>query len=328
MSTGNAGRGVKEPTLRQSFSLSPFDLGNTNLEAERSRALDAGIRQRLFHDRVSVEATWFDNRFEQQISTRTISFSPYQAQYFNVGLTRARGAELVAEIAPTDGIRLSGSYTFTDSEIVAALKAKGIAPMAQTVQGRWPTFILFEEMRKAGYRVRQAFTKDSLKVQLEEANRLGAKYSLILGQKELIDGTIIIRDMESGTQEVIDQKKIYVEINNFYTPTVYDKGAEVIRMIHTLLGKEGFRRSMDKYFELFDGQAVTTNDFIHAMSAANNNYDFSQFEQSWYHRAGTPRLEIKSSYQKESGEYQVFIRQLFEGEEVPFHMPYRSRCDS
>jgi len=120
----------------------------------------------------------------------------------------------------------------------------------------------------------------------------------------------------------------YIEINNFYTPTVYDKGAEVIRMIHTLLGKEGFRRSMDKYFELFDGQAVTTNDFIHAMSAANNNYDFSQFEQSWYHRAGTPRLEIKSSYQKESGEYQVFIRQLFEGEEVPFHMPYRSRCDS
>ncbi len=109
---------------------------------------------------------------------------------------------------------------------------------------------------------------------------------------------------------------------------MYDKGAEVIRMIHTLLGKEGFRRSMDKYFELFDGQAVTTNDFIHAMSAANNNYDFSQFEQSWYHRAGTPRLEIKSSYQKESGEYQVFIRQLFEGEEVPFHMPYRSRCDS
>ena len=118
--TANAGRGVKEPTLRQSFSLSPFDLGNPNLKAERSRALDAGIRQRLFHDRVSLEATWFDNRFDQQISTRTISFSPYQSQYFNVGLTRARGAELTAEIAPTDDIHLSGSYTFTDSEIIAA----------------------------------------------------------------------------------------------------------------------------------------------------------------------------------------------------------------
>lgn len=80
-------------------------------------------------------------------------------------------------------------------------------------QAKRKTFILFEEMRKAGYRVRQAFTKDSLKVQLEEANRIGAKYSLILGQKELLDGTIIIRDMESGTQEVIDYKKINSELN-------------------------------------------------------------------------------------------------------------------
>ncbi|MFH0891162.1 MAG: histidine--tRNA ligase [Candidatus Falkowbacteria bacterium] len=80
-------------------------------------------------------------------------------------------------------------------------------------QAKRKMFILFEEMRKAGYRVRQAFTKDSLKVQLEEANRLGAKYSLILGQKELIDGTIIIRDMESGTQEMIDYKKISAELN-------------------------------------------------------------------------------------------------------------------
>ena len=80
-------------------------------------------------------------------------------------------------------------------------------------QARLKAVTLFEEMRRAGYRVRQAFTKDSLKAQLEIADRIGAKYSLILGQKELLDGTIIIRDMESGTQEVIDQKKIYVEIN-------------------------------------------------------------------------------------------------------------------
>jgi histidyl-tRNA synthetase len=80
-------------------------------------------------------------------------------------------------------------------------------------QARRKMFVLFEEMRRAGYSIRQAFTKDSLKAQLEEANRIGAKYSLILGQKELIDGTIIIRDMESGTQEVIDYKKIYFELN-------------------------------------------------------------------------------------------------------------------
>jgi len=80
-------------------------------------------------------------------------------------------------------------------------------------QARRKTFVLFEEMRRAGYSVRQAFTKDSLKAQLEEANRIGAKHCLILGQKELLDGTIIIRDMSSGTQEVIDYKKIYSELN-------------------------------------------------------------------------------------------------------------------
>ena len=71
---------------------------------------------------------------------------------------------------------------------------------------------LFEEMRHSGFQVRQSFTKDGLKSQLEEANRIGAKLSLILGQKELMDGTILIRDMDSGTQEVIDFKKINTEI--------------------------------------------------------------------------------------------------------------------
>ncbi|MCD4761511.1 histidine--tRNA ligase [bacterium] len=80
-------------------------------------------------------------------------------------------------------------------------------------QAKRKTFILFEELRRAGYKVRQAFTIDSLKAQLEEAIRIKARYSLILGQKELIDGTLIIRDMESGTQEVIDYKKVYNELN-------------------------------------------------------------------------------------------------------------------
>lgn len=90
---------------------------------------------------------------------------------------------------------------------------KGMIFLAQLGDAaRRKVFILFEEMRRAGYKVRQAMTKDSLKAQLEEANRLGAKLTFILGQKELIDGTIIIRDMDSGNQEVIDYKKIYPEL--------------------------------------------------------------------------------------------------------------------
>ena len=86
----------------------------------------------------------------------------------------------------------------------------------------------------------------------------------------------------------------YIEINNFYTSTVYRKGAEVIRMIHTFIGAENFRKGMDKYFELFDGQAVTTEDFVHSMELASG-YDFTQFKL-WYCQAGTPEVTVKSEY--------------------------------
>lgn len=79
-------------------------------------------------------------------------------------------------------------------------------------QARRKVLNLFEELRRAGLNVREALTKDSLKAQLEEANRIGAKFSLILGQKEMMDGTILLRDMESGIQEVIDYKKTRVAI--------------------------------------------------------------------------------------------------------------------
>ncbi len=79
-------------------------------------------------------------------------------------------------------------------------------------QARRKAMILFEELRRAGFNVRQSFTKNSLKQQLEEANRINSKLCLILGQKELMDETILIRDMDSGVQEIIDYKKISLEI--------------------------------------------------------------------------------------------------------------------
>jgi histidyl-tRNA synthetase len=79
-------------------------------------------------------------------------------------------------------------------------------------QARRKSFVLFEELRRAGFKVRQAFTKDSLKIQLEEANRLGSKFSLILGQKEVMDGTVLLRDMDSGIQEIVNYKRVKEEI--------------------------------------------------------------------------------------------------------------------
>ena len=83
----------------------------------------------------------------------------------------------------------------------------------------------------------------------------------------------------------------YMEINNFYTLTVYEKGAEVVRMMHTLLGAERFRRGSDLYFDRHDGQAVTCEDFICAMEDASG-VDLRQF-RNWYSQAGTPQLRVR-----------------------------------
>ena len=86
----------------------------------------------------------------------------------------------------------------------------------------------------------------------------------------------------------------YVEINNFYTMTVYQKGAEIIRMYHTLLGEAGFRKGMKLYFERHDGMAVTCDDFLAAMADANDT-DLGKFGL-WYGQSGTPQLTVAGSY--------------------------------
>lgn len=98
-----------------------------------------------------------------------------------------------------------------------------------------------------------------------------------------------------------------LEMNNFYTLTVYEKGAEVIRMLHTLLGKEKFRAGMDLYFERFDGMAVTCDDFINAMADASAK-DLTQFKR-WYSQSGTPSIRVNESYDSHSGDYSLTLAQ-------------------
>ncbi len=99
----------------------------------------------------------------------------------------------------------------------------------------------------------------------------------------------------------------FVEINNFYTATVYEKGAEVIRMIQTLIGRDGFRAGMDEYFRRHDGQAVTCEDFVAAMSAASG-FDFSQFMR-WYKQPGTPHIAASGSFDAPNGRYTLGFTQ-------------------
>ncbi len=99
----------------------------------------------------------------------------------------------------------------------------------------------------------------------------------------------------------------FVEINNFYTATVYEKGAEVIRMIQTLIGRDAFRAGMDEYFRRHDGQAVTCEDFVAAMAAASG-FDFTQFMR-WYNQPGTPHLAVDGYYDAESRSYTLTCTQ-------------------
>ncbi|WP_196140506.1 aminopeptidase N [Aliikangiella sp. G2MR2-5] len=171
-------------------------------------------------------------------------------------------------------------------------------------------------------------------------------------QLSLKEGLTVFRDqkfsedMQSEAVQRIDQVKIiraaqfaedsgpmahpirpdsYIEMNNFYTVTVYNKGAEVIRMMHTLLGEAGFRRGMDLYFERHDGQAVTCEDFVKAMEDANDK-DWSQF-RNWYRQAGTP--QVKASLQKlDNSLFELTFEQSCpatpgQSEKAPFMLPVK-----
>ncbi|TGG95723.1 aminopeptidase N [Natronospirillum operosum] len=118
----------------------------------------------------------------------------------------------------------------------------------------------------------------------------------------------------------------YIEINNFYTLTVYEKGAEVVRMLHTLLGAEAFRRGSDLYFERFDGQAVTVEDFVACMAEVSG-IDLTQFRR-WYEQAGTPRVDVTSEYDVAAQTLTLHFAQSCpatpgQPDKAPFHIPVK-----
>ncbi|WP_034913856.1 aminopeptidase N [Erwinia sp. 9145] len=115
-----------------------------------------------------------------------------------------------------------------------------------------------------------------------------------------------------------------IEMNNFYTLTVYEKGSEVIRMMHTLLGEENFQKGMQLYFERHDGSAATCDDFVQAMEDASN-VDLSQFRR-WYSQSGTPVLSVRDDYNPELEQYTLHVTQMTpptadQKEKRPLHIP-------
>ena len=118
----------------------------------------------------------------------------------------------------------------------------------------------------------------------------------------------------------------FIEISNFYTLTIYEKGAEVVRMIYNLLGAENFRKGSDLYFDRHDGQAVTTEDFVKAMEDASG-IDLTQFRH-WYSQAGTPEVDVTASYDASKQQYHLTFKQHCRPtsettEKQPFHIPVK-----
>ena len=118
----------------------------------------------------------------------------------------------------------------------------------------------------------------------------------------------------------------YIEINNFYTATVYNKGAELVRMVQTLLGREGFRKGMDLYFDRHDGQAATVEDFL-ACFADSSGRDLGQF-MTWYSQAGTPELVCQLKWDARTQTADLSIAQVLpptpgEARKKPLHIPVR-----
>ncbi|MGY3943765.1 aminopeptidase N [Aeromonas tecta] len=117
---------------------------------------------------------------------------------------------------------------------------------------------------------------------------------------------------------------VVIEMNNFYTLTVYEKGSEVIRMLHTLLGEANFQAGMKLYFERHDGQAVTCDDFVQAMEDASG-VDLGRFRR-WYSQSGTPELTVADEYDAATGTYRLYVRQHTpptqdQPQKLPLHIP-------
>ncbi|MFW1287970.1 aminopeptidase N [Vibrio parahaemolyticus] len=157
----------------------------------------------------------------------------------------------------------------------------------------------------------------------EFSSDLGSRAVNRIDNVRIIRGPQFAEDASPMSHPIRPDKVI--EMNNFYTLTVYEKGSEVIRMYHTLLGEEGFQKGMKLYFERHDGTAATCEDFVSAMEDATG-VDLEQF-RLWYSQSGTPTLRVNSEYNAEAKTYALTVEQFTEAtqdqaEKQALHIPF------
>lgn len=269
---------------------------------------DKGNESKCYHamDSLKESMLWDEQKYGREYDLEIYNIVAVDS--FNMGAMENKGLNI-----------FNSHYVLADKEVATDMDFMGIqSVIAHEYFHNWTGNRVtcknwFQLTLKEGLTVfrDQSFSADLNSAEVQRINDVRA-----LRERQFVEDA-------SPTAHPI-QPKSYISMNNFYTATVYEKGAEVIRMIHTLIGKEAYRKATDLYFESFDGQAVTTDDFLWAMSEASG-HDLSQFKR-WYDQSGTPVIEINEQF--EEGVYTLHVKQIIPNavdgsKQLPYYFPLK-----
>ncbi|MBY7732356.1 aminopeptidase N [Vibrio splendidus] len=254
--------------------------------------VDKGNLDRANHAMVSLinSMKWDEERFNLEYDLDI--YMIVAVDFFNMGAMENKGLNVF-----NSKFVLANDQTATDTDYLGIEAVIGHEYFHNWTGNRVTCRDWFQLSLKEGLTVfrDQEFSSD-----------LGSRSVNRINNVRIIRGPQFAEDASPMSHPIRPEKVI--EMNNFYTLTVYEKGSEVIRMIHTLLGEEGFQKGMKLYFERHDGTAATCEDFVAAMEDASG-VDLSQF-RLWYSQSGTPTLSVESHYDAEKKEYTLTTRQV------------------
>ncbi|WP_394250868.1 aminopeptidase N [Vibrio profundi] len=256
--------------------------------------VDQGNLDRANHAMVSLinSMKWDEERFNLEYDLDI--YMIVAVDFFNMGAMENKGLNIF-----NSKFVLANDQTATDTDYLGIEAVIGHEYFHNWTGNRVTCRDWFQLSLKEGLTVfrDQEFSSD-----------LGSRAVNRINNVRIIRGPQFAEDASPMSHPIRPEKVI--EMNNFYTLTVYEKGSEVIRMMHTLLGEEGFQKGMKLYFERHDGTAATCEDFVAAMEDASG-VDLKQF-RLWYSQSGTPSVNVESSYNAEAKTYSLTISQKTE----------------
>ncbi|EGU35740.1 aminopeptidase N [Vibrio sp. N418] len=271
--------------------------------------VDKGNLERANHAMVSLinSMKWDEQRFNLEYDLDI--YMIVAVDFFNMGAMENKGLNVF-----NSKFVLANDQTATDTDYLGIEAVIGHEYFHNWTGNRVTCRDWFQLSLKEGLTVfrDQEFSSD-----------LGSRAVNRIGNVRIIRGPQFAEDASPMSHPIRPEKVI--EMNNFYTLTVYEKGSEVIRMYHTLLGEEGFQKGMKLYFERHDGTAATCEDFVSAMEDATG-VDLTQF-RLWYSQSGTPTVRVSSQYDQSAKTYALTIEQSTEAtqdqkEKQALHIPF------